>query len=1068
MTSRAVGKHCSDSSSDGNVCVEASKEGLQELFEICLKHTAETGNKAGQGVLFSLIGNTYQRLGDSKQAIHYHELRLKVAKELDDRNGEGGAYGNLGNAYYCLGDFKRSIYYHELCLQIAKELVCRAGEGSAYGNLGNSYQSLGDLKKAIHYHQLHSKVAKEEGDEVGEANAYGNLGNDYRVLGDFKKAIHYHELSLTFTRNRGDRAQEGSTCNDLGSDYHNLGDFEKAIYYHELCLKIAKEVGNTAEEGRANGNLGSDYHRLGDYEKALHYHELHLEIAKQLGSRAEEGTANGNLGKVYCSFGDFKKAIYYHKSCLEIAKEVGAKVGEGHAYGCLGNDYHNLGDFKKSIYYHNLQLEIAKELGIRNSEGAAYGNLGNSYLRLGDLKQAIHCHERFLQISKEIENKAGEGAAYDNLGNDYNSLGDFKKAKKYHELSAKIAKKVGNKPEEGIAYGNLGNDYHNLKNFQKAIHFHELSLKVSKEVGDRSSEGRAYGNLGNDYLSLGDFEKAIRHHESHLEISKEVGDRYQEGSAYSNLGNAYHALEDFKKSIHYYELQLKIAKEAGDVVREGVACHNVGRIFESQGSLLDALTFYQSSVKLLNGVRTRLHLEDEWKINMRHLYQNVYTRLWCVLLKQGKVIEGLSAVEQGRTQALTDLMEYHYGLTPSDNDFCTSDEAIVGKLSHIQSNAIFIALNNQQLVSWFIQRGEIVEIHTKEASDEYLSDATTFFQSLMKTALADIGVRAELKCEDRSLDEKEDENLENERSDHTHSRPGNLQSSSLRSLYGIILGPFADSIDGDEIIIVPEGPLWLVPYAALTDANSKYLSESFRIRVIPSLTSLKLISDCPADYHHKSGALLVGDPLVEGIILPNGRTLQQLPFAKEEVEMIGRILDNVPLTGTGATKDEVLKRLSSVALVHIAAHGRMETGEIALAPNPSRETKVPKEEDYLLKMSDVLKTKLRARLVVLSCCHSGRGEIKADGVVGIARAFLGAGARSVLVSLWAINDEATLEFMKSFYQNLLGGRSASEALNRAMKSMRESDELELGEVKHWAPFVLIGDDVTLELAAGGQ
>ena len=113
-----------------------------------------------------------------------------------------------------------------------------------------------------------------------------------------------------------------------------------------------------------------------------------------------------------------------------------------------------------------------------------------------------------------------------------------------------------------------------------------------------------------------------------------------------------------------------------------------------------------------------------------------------------------------------------------------------------------------------------------------------------------------------------------------------------------------------------------------------------------------------------------------------------------------------------------------------------------------------------------MNVKLRARLVVLSCCHSGRGDIKAEGVVGIARAFLGAGARSVLVSLWAIDDEATLEFMKSFYQKLMEGRSAGESLNRAMNSMRESDKF--SEVKYWAPFVLIGDDVTLEIGGSNQ
>ena len=111
-------------------------------------------------------------------------------------------------------------------------------------------------------------------------------------------------------------------------------------------------------------------------------------------------------------------------------------------------------------------------------------------------------------------------------------------------------------------------------------------------------------------------------------------------------------------------------------------------------------------------------------------------------------------------------------------------------------------------------------------------------------------------------------------------------------------------------------------------------------------------------------------------------------------------------------------------------------------------------------MSDVLAVRLRARLVVLSCCHSGRGEVKSEGVVGIARAFLAAGARSVLASLWAISDEATMEFMKSFYQKLKDGESASVALYQAMKTLRDSERF--CAVKYWAPFVLIGDDVRLE------
>ncbi|XP_066025649.1 tetratricopeptide repeat protein 28-like [Pocillopora verrucosa] len=271
-----------------------------------------------------------------------------------------------------------------------------------------------------------------------------------------------------------------------------------------------------------------------------------------------------------------------------------------------------------------------------------------------------------------------------------------------------------------------------------------------------------------------------------------------------------------------------------------------------------------------------------------------------------------------------------------------------------------------------------------------------------------------------------------------------------------ILGP-----KDDELVIVPDGPLWLAPFAAFLDSESKYLSESMRLRFLPSLMSMKLINASPVEYHQKSGALLVGNPCLEDFTTFFGENkFEPLPCAEKEVKMIGKLLGIHPLTGKEATKAEVLKRIGSVAVVHIAAHGKFDTGEIALAPNPERKYRRPEEQDFRLTISDVQAAKLRAKLVVLSCCHSAQGKVSSEGVVGIARAFLGAGARSVLVALWSIDDEATMKFMESFYENLKKRNSASVSLNRAMKCLRESEKFYAP--RFWAPFVLIGDDVTID------
>ena len=535
-----------------------------------------------------------------------------------------------------------------------------------------------------------------------------------------------------------------------------------------------------------------------------------------------------------------------------------------------------------------------------------------------------------------------------------------------------------------------------------------------------------------------------------------------EGKAYDSLGVGYHSLGDFKKAIDYLERAIEIANQVMDKVQIGQSFYHLGAVFQSTGSIFEAADCFQQSVTTLNDVRHHLMFKDDWKVSLRNLHQYAYFSLWRSLLWQDKIMEALLAAEQGRAQALKDLLEFKYAAKNTRVESGTEIETVADISGFLPCTTVFIALEHQEVVMWVFRKGKDVQLRRKQIPDGQV-DVDTFLSSLMSTARQEIDVRAVLKCEDRSLDTEREENLTDERSppEKTRNQSSHLQQSALNLLYETIISPIQDLLVDNEVIFVPEGPLCLAPFPAFMDSDSRYLCESFRVRVIPSLTSLKLIADCPADYHIKTGALLVGDPWVQDVTFERTK-LQELPFAQEEVQMIGRILHTAPLIGRQATKNEVLKRLSSVGLVHIAAHAQMETGEIALAPNPIPQSRAPVEEDFVLTIKDVLNIQMRARLVVLSCCHSARGEIKAEGVVGIARAFLGAGARSVLVSLWAINDEATMEFMRSFYQHLEEGKSSSAALNQAMKCMRESERC--SEVKHWAPFVLIGDDVTIDFA----
>ena len=556
------------------------------------------------------------------------------------------------------------------------------------------------------------------------------------------------------------------------------------------------------------------------------------------------------------------------------------------------------------------------------------------------------------------------------------------------------------------------------------------ALKIAIEIDDRFGEGRAYASLGNAYFSLRDFRKAIEYHEKGLKIAIEIGHRAGEGRAYASLGIAYSLLGDFRKAIEYHEKDLKIAIEIGDRAGKGISYHNLGNVYSGLGQFDTAVGNFVFAVDVFNTLRSLLKSEDNWKMKFRDLHENTYTSLWRSLLRIGKINEALVAADQGRAQTLYDNLLIQYGLaSPLSCAILDSKETTIRLFTELSSQMIFLGLEGLRINIWVLSRGQKVAFRQGMLEADITEKDP--IRALLRAALIKIGAEVEGRCEDRTFDEFDNKCPSSREVCEEVEKSCQSSDNPFRPLYDAVIGPIVDLLGSqfDELVIVSDGALCFTPWAAIV--------ESIRIRTVPSLTSYQLISSVPESHHKNTGALLVGNPCLNELEKPP----PDLPGAQEEVEMIASILNTRPLTGREATKPEVIKRMSSVGLIHIAAHGSERTGEIALSPDFGWTSKFPQEKDFLLKMSDIQAANLRARLVVLSCCHSGRGRIlKGEGVVGIARAFLAAGARSVLISLWAIDDEATMVFMKSFYQHLEEGKTASAAVYQTMKSLRKSEK----------------------------
>lgn len=281
-------------------------------------------------------------------------------------------------------------------------------------------------------------------------------------------------------------------------------------------------------------------------------------------------------------------------------------------------------------------------------------------------------------------------------------------------------------------------------------------------------------------------------------------------------------------------------------------------------------------------------------------------------------------------------------------------------------------------------------------------------------------------------------------------------------LHRLLIEPIEDLLPtdpNDKVIFIPQGPLFLVPFPALQRSDGRYLVEQHTLSTAPSIQVLMLTGrhqdSMPeaalreVEPEQLGPGLVVGNPTMPH--LPEWpEPLPALPGAEVEAELIAALLDTNPVTGDQATKAYVLGRLGDAPLIHLATHGILDDDRglgsaVALAPTAS--------DAGLLTAEEILDMDLKAELVVLSACNTGRGRITGDGVIGLSRSFLSAGVPSVIVSLWSVPDAPTARLMSEFYKNLKAKPDKAGALRQAMLTTMRLYPDPLS----WAGFTLIGE-----------
>ncbi|MBD2197641.1 MULTISPECIES: CHAT domain-containing protein [Calothrix] len=853
------------------------------------------------------------------------------------------------------------------------------------------------------------------------------------------------------------RKAEADRLYKQGIQQFQTSQFEAAIQSWQQALIIYQEIKDRKSEGNTLTNIGAVYGAMGDYPKFIEYQQQSLAIAREMKDRLGEGYSLGNIGLAYFRLGDYNKAIDYLQQTLAIARELKDRKGEGNSLNNLGNAYGALGDYPKAIEYYQQSLAIKREINDQLGEANSLGNLGNAYNALGDYSKAIEYQQERLTISRAIKDKLGEAKALGNLGNVYNALGDYLKAIEYHSSSLAIAREIKDRSGEGATLGELGLAYNALGDYKKAIEYHSSSLAIARELKDRESEVAALGNLGNVYDALEDYPKAIEYHSSSLAIARELKDRNSESRSLGNLGNVYDALGNYKKAIEYHQQSLAIARETKYRLGEGKSLVNLGNSFYKSDNLSAAERSLYEGIKVLESLRDK-KLDDTDKISLFDAQSSIYRDLQQVLIAQNKTDAALEIAERGRARAFVELLATRVSTNNKQADK-SPEPPTIAEIKQIskQQNVTFVQYSmiyeefkvagkqqfkESDLYIWLVKPTGEVTFRKVDIKHLWQKDNTTLDELVFKTRDS-LGV----VDDDRSIFESQFNNPNNEKA----------QRENLQKLHQILIKPIADLLPNDpnqRVTFVPQSSLFLVPFPALMDEQGKSLIEKHTILTAPAIQVLdfthQLNQGKTTNYNN---ALIVGNPNMPVVSTEPGQPatkLKPLPGAEKEAKTIADMLKTKAILGKDATKANILQRLSTADVIHLATHGWADDNRglgswIALAPSG--------KDDGLLTAEEILDLKLKAQLVVLSACETGKGKLSGDGVIGLSRSLISAGVPSVLVSLWQVPDEPTQYLMVEFYQSLQTQPDKALALRQAMLKTKEK----FPSPVNWAAFTLIGE-----------
>lgn len=918
------------------------------------------------------------------------------------------------------------------------------------------------------------------------------------------------ETLNTAVRKAGDYQISVSPTDKTGGNYRlNILEL-RAANEKEFSYTDGKRIMSEMETLiKADSSFGNTQTAIKKFQEAIEK----FQFAE---ARKPEGIALDNIGILLTGLGERRKAIEFHQRSLQIFRSIGDKKQQSYALNSLGRVYAYLGERQKAIEILTESLSLAKEAKNKKSEGIALNGIGAIYYRLQDTARAESYHVAALKLFEETEDKYNQAITLNYLGNCVNENKEYQKAVEYYEKAIALHKSLSGRQLEPSYFSNLGRSYFQLGNTDKGFEYLNEALKISQTQSDKSNEAFFSKSLGEFYLKLGNLKEAAECAEKSLEIYRTIEDPTRitktlylltkiksrlgkTDEAQTHIEEALNLIEGFRAEMSsnnlrdsfsttiydYYSayIELLMQRQKLEPTKNFAELALQANERARARGLLNLLT--ESNIDIRQGVNEGLLAkEKELGNSLTARFENL-TKVLSRKSDAMKIAELRKEIEQLRsdyeyTQAQIRRQSPRYATLTQPKTLTLKE--IQTEVLDTDSVLLEYALGEEKSYLWIVSKDSFrtVELPAKSAIEK---TARQFYESLT------------------ARNKQVEFETTNERADRIFIADSDLQKFS-KELSQQILAPAAPFLENKRLLIVADGALQYVPFASLISPKSKvqspksktenrFLIEDHEIVNLPSASALAILrrevngrpiapktlavlADPIFDKTDERFQLIAekNKPKTEFVAVSKKRLrdadfsnmdLPRLPFTRREADSISALVaenQKEKMLDFAANRNSAMSpELSNYRYIHFATHGFINNENPELSAIVfSMIDENGKEQDGFLRVNDIFNLKLPAEMVVLSGCRTGLGkEIRGEGLVGMTRGFMYAGAKRVVVSLWDVNDEGTSELMANFYREMLGAKKLppASALRQAQISMLKDKRWQ--NPYFWATFTLQGE-----------